>query len=79
MEGKENSYNLKKSANYIENKQYMAIYANPDLIFLKDEPRNWFMQIINHKKIIDIPKKFIDYLLKKEIIEKNDNYYCSNL
>ena len=79
LEGKENSYNLKKSANYIENEQYMAIYANPDLIFLKDEPRNWFMQIINHKKIIDIPKKFIDYLLKKEIIEKNDNYYCSNL
>ena len=74
-----NIYILKKSVNYIENEQCMAIYANPDLIFLKDEPRNWFMQIINHKKIIDIPKKFINYLLKKEIIEKYDNYYCSNL
>ena len=69
LEGKENSYNLKKSANYIENEQSMAIYANPDLIFLKDEPRNWFTQIINHEKISNIPKKFIDYLLKKEIIE----------
>ena len=66
---KNNSYNLKKSANYIENEQSMAIYANPDLIFLKDEPRNWFMQIINHEKISNIPKNFIDYLLKKEIIE----------
>ena len=74
-----NSYNLKKSASYIENEQSMAIYANPDLIFLKDEPRNWFTQIINHKIISDIPKNFIDYLLKKEIIEKNDNSYCSNL
>lgn len=66
---KNNSYNLKKSANYIENEQSMAIYANPDLIFLKDEPRNWFTQIINHEKISNIPKNFIDYLLKKEIIE----------
>ena len=64
-----NLYNLKRSANYIENEQCMAIYANPDLIFLKDEPRNWFMQIINHKKISDIPRKFIDYLLKKDVIE----------
>ena len=66
---KNNSYNLKKSANYIENEQSMAIYANPDLIFLKDEPQNWFTQIINHEKISNIPKNFIDYLLKKEIIE----------
>ena len=66
---KNNSYNLKKSANYIENEQSMAIYANLDLIFLKDEPRNWFTQIINHEKISNIPKNFIDYLLKKEIIE----------
>ena len=76
---KNNSYNLKKSANYIENEQSMAIYANPDLIFLKDEPRNWFMQIINHEKISNIPKNFIDYLLKKEIIEKNNNFYYSEL
>lgn len=66
---KQKIYNLKKSANYIENEDNIAIYTNPDLIFLKDETRNWFKQIINHEKILNIPHKFIEYLIKKEVIE----------
>ena len=67
---KEKVYDLKKSANYIENEENIALYTNPDLIFLKDEPRNWFKQIINHKNSSDIPQKFIDYLMKKGVIEE---------
>ena len=66
---KQKIFNLKKSANYIENEDNIAIYTNPDLIFLKDETRNWFKQIINHEKILNIPHKFIEYLIKKEVIE----------
>ena len=61
-------YQLKKSANYIENEDSIAIYTNPDLIFLKEEPRNWFKRIIHHEEIFDIPQKFVNYLLKKEVI-----------
>ena len=66
---KQKIFNLKKSANYIENEDNIAIYTNPDLIFLKDEPRKWFKQIINHENILNIPHKFIEYLIKKEVIE----------
>ena len=62
-------YDLKKSANYIENEKNIAIYTNPDLIFLKDETREWFKQIIKHQEIGKVPQKFIDYLIKKEVIE----------
>ena len=68
---KERTYNLKKSANYIEKENSTAIYANPDLIVLKDEPRKWFNQIIRHEDIANIPQKFVSYLIKKEIIEAN--------
>ena len=68
---KERTYNLKKSANYIEKDNSTAIYANPDLIVLKDEPRKWFNQIIRHEDIANIPQKFVSYLIKKEIIEAN--------
>ena len=54
---------------YIENEKNIAIYTNPDLIFLKDEPREWFKQIINNDKTENIPQKFIDYLVKKDVIE----------
>lgn len=63
------NYRLKKSANYIENEKNIAIYTNPDLIFLKDEPREWFKQIINNENTENIPQKFIDYLVKKDVIE----------
>lgn len=66
---KPTSYQLKKSANYIEKEDSIAIYTNPDLIFLKEEPRNWFKRIIHHEEILDIPQKFVNYLLKKEVIE----------
>ena len=66
---KERTYNLKKSANYIEKNNSTAIYANPDLIVLKDELRKWFNQIIKHEDIANIPQKFVNYLIKKEIIE----------
>ena len=66
----EKTYNLKKSANYIENEENIALYTNPDLIFLKNETRDWFKQIINHKEISKIPQKFIDYLIKKDAIEQ---------
>lgn len=62
-------YKLKNSANYIENEENIAIYANPDLIFLKDETKKWFKEIINHENISKIPQKFINYLLAKDIIE----------
>ena len=68
---KEKTYNLKKSANYIENEENIAIYTNPDLIFLKDETKKWFKQIIKHEKNLSIPQKFIQYLIKKEVIEQN--------
>ena len=64
-----NLYKLKKSVNYIENDENIAIYANPDLIFLKDETKMWFKEIINCKNDENIPKKFINYLLAKEVIE----------
>lgn len=67
------SYRLKKSANYIENKDNIAIYTNPDLIFLKDEPRKWFKQIVNQEKIANIPEKFVRYLLNRGIIEDCNN------
>ena len=67
---KEKIYNLKKSANYIENEKNIALYTNPDLIFLKDKPRKWFKQIVNHENNTDIPQKFIDYLIKKGVIEE---------
>ena len=69
IEVKDRGYRLKKSANYIENEENIAIYTNPDLIFLKDEPHEWFKQIINNDKTENIPQKFIDYLVKKDVIE----------
>lgn len=62
-------YRLKKSANYIENENSIALYANPDLIFLNDKPRSWFKRIINQEEISDIPQKFVNYLLEKDVIE----------
>lgn len=64
-----NLYKLKKSANYIENDENIAVYTNPDLIFLKDETKMWFKEIINNKNNDSIPQKFINYLLEKEVIE----------
>lgn len=68
---KEKVYNLKKSANYIENEENLAIYTNPDLIFLKGETKNWFKEIIEHKKDSNIPQKFLEYLLNKDAIEQS--------
>ena len=65
----EKKYQLKKSANYIENEDNIAIYTNPDLIFLKEEARNWFKEIIHQEKDNSIPQKFVNYLLTKEVIE----------
>ncbi len=65
----EKVYNLKKSANYIENEENIAIYTNPDLIFLKNETCTWFKQIIQHKETKNVPQKFIDYLIKKDVIQ----------
>lgn len=67
---KQKVYDLKKSANYIEKEGKIALYTNPDLIFLKDESRNWFKRIINHENISAIPQNFIDYLIKKGVIEE---------
>ena len=67
-----NLYELKRTANYIENEENVAIYANPDLIFFKNEPRKWFKQIINCEKISNIPQKFINYLIKKDVIKTLD-------
>ena len=63
-------YCLRKSANYIENNENIAIYTNPDLIFLKGEPRAWFKQIIGHGELSKVPQKFINYLMQKEVIEE---------
>lgn len=68
---KEKNYSLKKSANYIENDESLAIYTNPDLIFLKGETRDWFKEIINHKKDSRIPQKFVEYLIGKGAIEQS--------
>lgn len=67
---KEKIYELKKSVNYIENEKNIALYTNPDLIFLKNKPRKWFKQIINHENNSNIPQKFIDYLVKKGVFEE---------
>lgn len=66
---KEKSYTLKKSANFINKENSTAIYTNPDLIVLKDETNKWFNRIINKQDISDIPQKFIDYLIRKEVLE----------
>lgn len=65
----EHLYKIKKSANYIENDENVAIYTNPNLIFLKDKTKKWFKEIVNGQKDSSIPQKFIDYLLAKEVIE----------
>ena len=69
----EKVYNLKKSANYIENEENIAIYTNPDLIFLKNETCTWFKQIIQHQETTNVPQKFIDYLIKKDVIQLGYN------
>lgn len=66
---KEKSYTIKKSANYITKGDSTAIYANPDLIVLNNETNKWFNQILNKEDISNIPQKFIDYLIRKEVIE----------
>lgn len=68
---KEKIYNLKKSANYIENNKNIALYTNMDLIFLKGKTREWFKEIINHKKDQKIPQKFVNYLIDKGAIEQS--------
>lgn len=70
QEKKAKEYCLRKSANYIENNENIAIYTNPDLIFLKEEPRIWFKQIIGHGELSKVPQKFINYLMQKEVIEE---------
>ena len=55
---------------FIENNENIAIYTNPDLIFLKEEPRIWFKKIIGHGELSKVPQKFINYLMQKEVIEE---------
>lgn len=64
------AYKLRKSANYIENEEGIALYTNPDLIFLKDKTKDWFKTIINRENILDVPQNFIAYLIKKDAIEQ---------
>ena len=62
-------YKLSRFVSYIENNENIAIYANFNLIFLKEESKNWFYNIINKNNTNEIPVKFFNYLLEKEVIE----------
>lgn len=61
-------YKLTRYVSYKEKNNVIAVYSNFNLMFLKGNSAIWFKKIANNENLDDIPKKYFDYLQKKEVI-----------
>ena len=63
------SYKLTRYASYKKKNNIFAVYSNFNLMFFKGNTAIWFKNIISNENTDKIPKEYIEYLKKKEVIE----------
>ena len=62
-------YKISRLTSFSKKENEIAVYVNFDLLFFKNQSAKWFMDIVNRVDLDEIPVDFIQYLLKKEVIE----------
>ena len=63
------NYKLTRYVSYKEKNNIIAVYSNFNLMFFKGDTAMWLKKIINKENIDEIPKKYLEYLQRKEVIE----------
>ncbi|MBP3502901.1 MAG: hypothetical protein J6K42_05470 [Clostridia bacterium] len=63
------NYKLTRYVSYKEKNNIIAVYSNFNLMFFKGDTAMWFKKIVNKENIDEIPKKYLEYLQRKEVIE----------
>lgn len=68
-------YKISRYVSFIEKNEAYALYCNFNLYFFKGITYKWFKMILNNEDLSVIDSTFIDYLISKEIIYKEDITY----
>ena len=69
-------YKVSRYVSVIEKNEVYALYCNFNLYFFKGITYKWLKLILNNDNTSEIDTTFIDYLVSKEIIYKEDEVYA---